>query len=468
MNLLVTRNVVSYLFRGIIIGANMKSLSFLCSIFLFCSSLSSKEPQFIPTGYQPLAIHAVADTIHVFCNGNDIDFDGVYEPLSGEKPAMWYIYDANTNVPVKAIIMQNGYFDVPFRPGLSSTRLYLPRQNKIEVYDLSTQELLDSSLLQLPDKKSKITGIHVVSTHQSGVSNDVALALSHKTSFTEPGQIEIYSLISRQTLLQKEVGINPQMIRTYKNLLGQMEFAVLCEGTFGGRNSALYVINTASGTGEPNMTILELGDTGNHFIIQDQLALTVMNGSHEIIPVNLATKTVLPSISVGTSGYDGPREIIVDTMANRVYLSTYASDIRIGSFTDGTVIGQWFPKGKPEGMAFIKNSLWVCNAFKSGDYVPDSTIALFTLDESTSIQERAELSLEADISMHEGICIIKSQLEGEDIDYTVMNTKGTVVSKGTFNGKEHRLSFLGLPYGVYVITLNSSKLSSSTLVIFRD
>jgi len=446
----------------------MKSFSLLCSIFLFSTNLSSKEPQLIPTGYQPLAIHAVADTIHVFCNGNDIDFDGVYEPLSGEKPAMWYIYDANTNLPVKAIIMKNGYFDVPFRPGLTSTRLYLPRQNKIEVYDLSTQEMVDSSLLQLPDQKSKITGIHVVSTQQSGMSNDVALAFSHKTSYTEPGQIEIFSLISRQTLLQKEVGINPQMIRTYKNLLGQMEFAVLCEGTFGGDNSALYVINTASQSGVPNMTMFELGDTGNHFIIQDQLALTVMNGSHEIIPINLATKTVLPSIPVGTSGYDGPREIIVDSIANRVYISTYASDIRIGSFTDGSLIGKWSPKGKPEGMAFIKNSLWVCNAYKSGDYAPDSTIALFTLDESTSIRKNNDLSLEADISIYEGYCMIKTHMEVEDVDYTVMNTKGAVVSQGRFTGKEHRFSLAGLPHGVYVISLNSPKISLSTLVIFRE
>ncbi|MFM7339078.1 MAG: hypothetical protein ACKO2H_03115, partial [Bacteroidota bacterium] len=126
------------------------------------------------------------------------------------------------------------------------------------------------------------------------------------------------------------------------NLQSQLEFAILCEGTFGGKNSSLQIVNISDTT---KAMIYGLGDTGNYFLIQDQLALTVMNGSHEIIPVNLATKTTLPAISVGTSGYDGPREIIVDSLKSLVYVSTYASDVRIGSFLDGSVIGTLNPNG---------------------------------------------------------------------------------------------------------------------------
>lgn len=446
----------------------MKSLIIAIAFLLFQTHLVAKEPILLPSGYQPLKIHRIADTVHVFCNGNDIDYDGVYEPTSGEKPAMWLMYDANTNIPVKAMVMENGYFSVPFRPGFSSTNMYLPRNNRIEVYDLSTQKLIDSSLVSFPEAKSTITGVYVLTMQQSGVEIDIALAISHKTSFTESGKMSLFSISSKQLLLQKDVGINPQMIRGYRNLRGQLELAVLCEGTFGGGNSALYLVNTAPSSGESDITIYELGDTGNHFIIQDQLALTVMNGSHEIIPINLATKAVLPSIPVGTTGYDGPREIIVDSISNRVYVSTYASDIRIGSFLDGTVLGQWFPQGKPEGMALINNTLWVCNAFKRGDYTPDSTIAIFSLDESTSVQEEMEQHVGGIISVNNGTCTIKTDIELEHAQYNVWNTNGVSVLNGMFNGKEHKVSLGGLPQGVYIISIKSPKLTMSTMVISKD
>lgn len=440
----------------------MKQAAYLFAFLISQCGLFSKDPQLIITGYQPLAIHRVADTVHVFCNGQDIDYDGVYEQESGEKPAMWLMYDANTYSLLNVVIMQNGYFDVPFRPGLSKTRMYLPRGNKVEVYDLSKQELIDSSMFILPDPKSKITAIHVITTKNSFGEAEMALALSHKTSFTGKGNMSVFSLITRQPLFQAEIGINPQMIRSYYNLQSQLEFAILCEGTFGGKNSTLHTINL---TDPMQGMVYELGDTGNFFLIQDQLALTVMNGSHEIIPINLSMKSLLPSVPVGTTGYDGPREIILDSIQSRVYVSTYASDIRIGSFLDGTVLGQWNPKGKPEGMALINNTLWVCNAFKTGDYVPDSTIALFSLDESTSIHEETPATKGSFLSLAGNSKVIQLPIDIEQAEYRVIDSKGATVLRGMVEASGKELSFEGLPIGLYVVTVHSAKFAYSALVL---
>lgn len=443
----------------------MKYFALLFSVLIFSHS-SAREPQIIPTGYQPLAIHQVGDTVHVFCNGNDIDFDGIYEPASGEKPAMWLQYDANTYMLMKFKIIEDGYFSVPFRPGLSGTKMFLAKGNMIQMYDLSTQELIDSALYSLPDSKSIISGIHVVtSTNQSGIESDVALAISHKTSFTGNGQLSVLSLISRQLLFQAEVGINPQAIISHKNLRGQMVFAVLCEGTFGGKNSTLCIVNPAQMGDSTFVTTFPLGDTGNYFLIQDQLALTVMNGSHEIIPVNLATNTVLPGIPVGTSGYDGPREIVIDTISARVYVSTYASDIRIGALNDGTVLGEWYPGGKPEGMALVNNVLWACNAFKKGEYAPDSTIALFTLDEASSVMENTLPDESISVALLNGQCSIQIKAEYSNVHYQVLDTKGRVVKDGAMHGNYHSFSFNDLPKGLYLVTVYSDKVSRSELVV---
>ena len=53
----------------------MKNL-ILAALLLTSSVLQAQVPKLLPTGYQPLSIHQVDDTVHVFCNGNDIDFDG--------------------------------------------------------------------------------------------------------------------------------------------------------------------------------------------------------------------------------------------------------------------------------------------------------------------------------------------------------------------------------------------------------
>ena len=441
----------------------MKKAAYLFALFFSQYVLFAKEPQFLKTGLQPLAIHHVSDTVHVFCNGNDIDYDGICEPGDGEKPAMWLTYNANTYELLNYKIM-DGYFDIPFRPGLSSTRLYLPRRNTIEMYELSSQTLIDSSLFTLPNPSSNITAIHVVTTKVSGREVDMALALSHKTSFTEQGYMSLYSLITRQPLFQTQVGINPQMIRSYYNLQSQLEFAILCEGTFGGKNSSLQIVNISDTT---KAMIYGLGDTGNYFLIQDQLALTVMNGSHEIIPVNLATKTTLPAISVGTSGYDGPREIIVDSLKSLVYVSTYASDVRIGSFLDGSVIGTLNPNGKPEGMALINNSLLVCNAFKSGDYAPDTTIAIFPLDESTSVHADLNHRTGEAISINGNIYRFDPDTHGEQVQYNVINTKGMTVLRGSVDSNTPQISFEGLPIGLYVVTIEAPGYSFSKLVLFR-
>ena len=437
----------------------------LAALLLSISVLHAQVPKLVPTDYQPIAIHQVDDTVHVFCNGNDIDYDGTLETANGEKSASWLKYHAITGELLSKRTIEHTYFSLPFRPAFWEGKFYNPNGNVIEVYDMASQILLDSSIIELPNPLSTITALHVQSMTMPGGESRAILACSHKTSFTQKGIFSLFGLGDSQLLGEIEVGINPQMIHTFTNLQGELEFAVLSEGTFSGANSTLHrLLPMASGLPFKS-EIYDLGDTGNFFVIRGQLALTVMNGSHEIIPINLATNTVLPGFSIGTSGFDGPREVVLDTITNRVYVSTYASDIRIGSFVNGDVLGTMDPNGKPEGMALINGSLWACNAFKKGDYVPDSTIAIFALGAS-SIKEKQESTI--DISLKDGICTIISKDSDSIGDITVIYASGKVIISESFDGSLKQVSLNGFPQGLYGVYVHSGSTSMNALLLHRN
>ena len=434
----------------------------LAALLLTSSVLQAQVPKLLPTGFQPLSIHQVDDTVHVFCNGNDIDFDGIYEPNNGELPASWLKYHAQSGNLIARRDITHTYFSLPFRPAFTKTNFYNPNGNSIEVYDVTSQQLIDSSILTLPNPQSIITAISILSLNLGGEEQTV-IAMSHKTSFTQNGTFGLYSISDKKIIAETEVGINPQMIKPFRNLLGEVEFAILCEGTFGGKNSKLYRLLPTPSSALPFKTdFFDLGDTGNFFIIQDQLALTVMNGSHEIIPVNLATNTVLPGYATGTTGYDGPREVVLDTITNRVFVSTYASDIRITSYISGDVLGILEPAGKPEGLAIIDGKLWACNAYKKGEYAPDSTIAIFDIG-LTSIQDKIDSGIS--ITLNQGICTITSEMNLANADIRVIDAHGKVVVSRAMSGHFFQFSMQDFPQGLYGIHVNAPKTTKNELLL---
>ena len=439
----------------------MKKL-ILAVLLLTSSVLQAQVPKLLPTGFQPLSIHQVDDTVHVFCNGNDIDFDGIYEPNNGELPASWLKYHAKSGNLIARRDVTHTYFSIPFRPAFTNSNFYNPNGNSIEVYDLTSQQLIDSAILTLPNPQSTITALCVLSLNLHGEEKTV-IAMSHKTSFTQNGSFGLYSIADKKIIAETEAGVNPQLIKAFRNLLGEVEFAILCEGTFGGKNSKLYRLLPTPNSGLPFKTeFYDLGDTGNYFIIQDQLALTVMNGSHEIIPFNLATNTVLPGYPTGTSGYDGPREVVLDTITNRVFVSTYASDIRIGSYISGDVLGILEPMGKPEGLAIIDGKLWACNAYKKGEYAPDSTIAIFDIG-LTSVQENTDSRIS--ITLKQGMCTIISEENFTNADIRVIDAHGKVVVSRAMSGHYLQFSMQDFPQGLYGIHVNAAKTTMNELLL---
>jgi hypothetical protein len=432
-----------------------KTMKFLfLLLFCFCSSSSIIHSQYssIGVGHQPLSIFQQnVDTVHVFCNGIDKNFDGICQLDSGDVPATWWQFDAYTKALKGISVMERGYFDFPFRNAITKQNMYCSRTNKIEQYDLSTRQLIDSSIVQLDNPSLKITAI----TALQNDGKEIALMYSSKKDYVSPGEFTIFSLANKTVLFSTYIGINPQHILAFPESQTLM-CAILCEGTFGSNDSKIFFVLKPN-SNNPNISIdsIDIGDTGNYLAESNGILLAVMNGSHEITAINLEDRTLIGKFPVGTSGYNGPREAVIDP-SGIVFVSTYNSDIRKGLLSNGTLEGILDPKGKPEGIALINGALWVANAYKSGSYDYDSTITIMeqpvgilnndnnishiSIDEyQNSIQfsletKQSESFLTCRIIDLQGTTIMENSFEGQYVSSDKMLFTGRIFLKNIMSG----------------------------------
>jgi hypothetical protein len=106
-----------------------------------------------------------------------------------------------------------------------------------------------------------------------------------------------------------------------------------------------------------------------------------MNGSHQIQIIDLLSRRITRTIPTGTTGFNGPRESVL--IGNTIYTTTYSSDVRAFDITTGREVARYNPRGKPEGIAALGNSIVVANAFEAGGFNSANTVVV--LNTATSV-----------------------------------------------------------------------------------
>ena len=120
------------------------------------------------------------------------------------------------------------------------------------------------------------------------------------------------------------------------------------------------------------------------------------------------------------------------------------------------------PAGKPEGLAIIDGKLWACNAYKKGEYAPDSTIAIFDIG-LTSIQDKIDSGIS--ITLNQGICTITSEMNLANADIRVIDAHGKVVASRAMSGHFFQFSMQDFPQGLYGIDVNAPKTTKNELLL---
>jgi outer membrane protein assembly factor BamB len=189
-----------------------------------------------------------------------------------------------------------------------------------------------------------------------------------------------------------------------------------------------------------------------------------MNGSHQVHIVDLNTRRITRTIPTNTSGFNGPRESVL--IGNTLYVTTYASDVRMFDITTGAELGRLNPRGKPEGIAVLGNSIVVANAFEANGFNSGKTVVV--LNTVTSVKNSP---LKASISLSPNPTTDRTTLRvqgvngfSSDISVVLVNALGKQVARLSPNftstssiESEFSAEELGLAQGMYFVHIRSAQ-----------
>lgn len=315
----------------------------------------------LPTAPQPVTIIRQNEMVHILTAAVDVNFNGLKD--IEDRPATWQIVDVSTLTTQRTLELPWAQVNT-MRPWLSANAdlMFIAIGDSVNSYVASTQVFGRSFVI--PGGQD-IYGVYFD-------EQDQALRVSVRSSFTDPGQVISISPLSNNIL---PVGVNPQQIVGYNSTTKGRGFAVINEGGFGQSNGSVMLVTGAVKT-------LPLGDTPNHILVSGDSAYVTVNGSHYVVVVDLNTELAVDTILVGTSGSEGPREAAI--LDGRLFVSTFAGDVRILDIATGARVGFINHGIRPEGLAIVGSTLWVTRTMNA-NYVADSGVVVYELNAATDV-----------------------------------------------------------------------------------
>ena len=402
-------------------------------LVVFALSITGALSQnILPTQQQPVSVFVVGNFIHVLTAQNDLDFDGALD--AGESPASWVTFDRATLVktvestfPWEWVIAgRTGFHAV-------SGKLYAAVGDSVAIYSLTTHELL--GILD----ENKAYAVTVTGDGQR-------VYLSRRPTINAPGTVEQLT-IGSPGVIPLDAGINPQMTRTYRTSTAVVGVAIVCEGVFQQNNGTVEL--WSAGQSGYERTTLNVGDLPNHIVIDGDKAYVTVNNSHWISVIDLVSKTIVDTIMVGTSGYDGPREAAI--YDGRLYVSTFEGLVRIFDATTGVFFKSVQIGAKPEGLAIIDDQLFTTKSMDLVEFKPSSGVLVVGLDVILSVAEasnkfntkRAIFATSNTLTLLEfdgSTALNATSMDGRSYDVHVVDAASMSIDLSP------------LPTGVYVIT----------------
>ncbi|HLP27489.1 MAG TPA: hypothetical protein VK147_02535 [Candidatus Didemnitutus sp.] len=412
-------------------------LSFVVVCLTGTFSLSAQRIASTPPG--PVNVFKAKGLMHVLCTRNDVNFNDVSD--EGDSPASWVQFDPSTLQMIRTHTFPWTLVGAS-RVGVSESgdALYVGVGNTVEKFVLSTQE----------SQGSVYTGpVSSVSTTTGGS----AIFVSQRPSFTDPGMVVQVSLESGDSV-QYQAGPNPQQSMRYTTSSNVQCLLVLSEGNFG-QPTGLFDIWKQTQLGSARTSIV-VGDTPNHFTVSGDSAYITVNGSHWVVVVDLLTNTAVDTIPTGTSGFDGPREALINN--GLLYVSTFAGDVRIFNIATGQRIGSVLLDAKPEGIAINGRDLWVTRAFVAGGYAVERNVAVYDLDQAVSVAEGAPFSLSTPRAIYAPGSRLTLPFD-VSAQITLSTLEGRRTAVQTVDSGSCTIDVSSLPTGVYVVSDGTSAIT---------
>ena len=344
-------------------------LIFFTLFLLPASLLRGQAADTLVVGFRTVNLGLDSDgMLQALSEGRDLNFDGVVDEAAGEVPGSLTRIDPQ-NHQILARRTLPGFIR---NLALAGDRGYFVQNDPVRIssYDTRTLETRRDTLV-LEDATSGILFYGISVEPESGelfVGTGGFAGAGEIQVFTPDGQLlhrAATGFGSSEALFQD----NPETASTAAYIIN--------EGTFGGDNATLSYLNIQrqlfqSKSGRP------LGDTGNGMAVDAQGRLYIaLNGSHSIEVFDTRSMQSVGTVATATSGFDGPRQVLILPDQATGVISTFANDLRFFDLatlqiTDTLTVGQ-----KPEHMVVKGGFLYVANGGFTG-FAEDSTI--FVID----------------------------------------------------------------------------------------
>lgn len=318
--------------------------------------------QNIEIGSQPARIYydETNQLFHVFCLGVDLDYDGQKDE-GDENPSWWTVNKNDLSNPVKKLEFDFGFLGFPFRPYLDFTnrKLYISQSGLIKVFSLDSYSKID-----------EIAGDYYA-TAISGNNNYLFLSVPE---YQKNGKVAVLDINTKQEISSISAGLNVQQ-NLYYELNAKQMLAVMSEGD-GNGNAMIQFFEINSGILTSLKKFDGLGNFGNHISIYKNHLVYTLNGSHKLIIFDLNNFSITKNISIGTVGFEGPRETAFNS-DNEIFVSTYKGDIRKYNLASGLMEQQLSTDSKAEGISILQNDIMLVANISKPDYSVNNIISIF-------------------------------------------------------------------------------------------
>lgn len=351
---------------------NARTLLLALLVFPIAALLADAQPRRIPTSKVPSFLFADPSTgrIHALTAGSDLNFNGLFEPDSGDVAPRWFVIDAATEQVVNSIAFDGFFSSFPLRSGvdLAGRLLYIAQLDRIRAYNIDSLKLVSDT---------------VAPGDYSGVSYDSIqkrVILSRRPGFTVPGTIVLRDPAKPDTLAEVMVGPNPLMtVSQPSQIPGVAEYYTLSEGLFGSPTALLsYTLAQVEIYQKMNGSALAGG--ASYLAVNGNLAAIACGGGHKVYVIDTRTHRDLPysPISFGPVGQNGPRTLAFEG-DSILLIGTYSGEIFRTRLADGVITDTIKLRGKVESIALRDSLAYVALRFTYPVVTNDSIVVVVNL-----------------------------------------------------------------------------------------
>lgn len=404
----------------------MRMHAWLVVAVLATSSLFAQGP--LPTSPQPVAIVPDRFWVHVLTRAVDVNFNGTQD--AGDTAAVWHRFNRDG--------LDNGSFAFPWgnvytsRPAIDSVNELMYVIAGDSLYALNT-----AFMVPLVREGWSEGGVAL------SLMNDTTLLISTRKGYTDPGVVRfVHAFTGEPMPMQIDAGVNVQMTKP----LNDSTVLILSEGNFGAADGSLALAQRSGTTW--TSAVLCSGGTPNHVVVDGNTAYVVMNGTHEVVIVDLTTRSITNRISTGTSGYDGPREAAI--YGRRLFVTTFTGSILVIDVTSASIVGRITVDAKPEALAIVNDKLWVTRTYVAGGYAAERNVNIYELNDATSVTDAMQREgITQAILASSDVVQLPDCMTASTVDITDMD--GRTHHASVMIGATPSVSIAHLTSGVYLL-----------------